>query len=187
LALSTAVPVMASEVDVLSEPTPVTKAAIDDTEKLWGSTFKTITEDAKAIKSKTGDTLRVVVLRRLEFENDPEVFADKLLDLWYGGDIDDKGILLVLTGMEDGALVGGEKFMSRFDPDLTESIVADTIPYWSRQDKPNRAVLASLERIMAAIDGKEDPGPPEGLKKTTLPKGATARTPEQVEKTRRVS
>ena len=50
LALSSAVPVMASEVDVLSEPTPVTKAAIDDTEKLWGSTFKTITEDAKAIK-----------------------------------------------------------------------------------------------------------------------------------------
>ena len=88
----------------------------------------------------------------------PTLPSLQLLDLWYGGDIDDKGILLVLTGMEDGALVGGEKFMSRFDPDLTESIVADTIPYWSRQDKPNRAVLASLERIMAAIDGKEDPG-----------------------------
>ena len=92
------------------------------------------------------------------FPNGFLLAALQLLENWYGDDTKDKGILLVLSAMEDGALVGGEKFMSKFDGDFQDSLVGDTIAYWSRQEKPNRAVLASMERIMAIVNGQEDPG-----------------------------
>lgn len=58
---------------------------------------------------------------------------------------------MIVTSSQEGALVGGDTFMSKVGTDLSDSVLADTIPYWLKSEKNNRAVLASLERISAGI------------------------------------
>lgn len=61
---------------------------------------------------ETGYRVEVVTLRKLEFENDPFAFGDKLIEKWYPTVEEgaDKGLLLIVTTAKDGALTGGPKF-----------------------------------------------------------------------------
>lgn len=74
--------------------------------------------------------IRVALTRRLDIETDANAVAEKLLEQWFGDDTDKKGVLLLVTGQQDGAIVGGKTFMESFSEDLTDSILAETLPYW---------------------------------------------------------
>lgn len=62
---------------------------------------------------ETGYRLEVITLRKLEFENDPFAFGDKLIEKWYPTveEGNDKGLLLIVSTAKDGALTGGPKFV----------------------------------------------------------------------------
>ena len=61
----------------------------------------------------TGYRVEVITLRKLEFENDPFAFGDKLIEKWYPTveEGNDKGLLLIVSTAKDGALTGGPKFV----------------------------------------------------------------------------
>jgi hypothetical protein len=73
---------------------------------------------------------------------------------------DKSGILLVVSAGKDGALTGGDAFMSALGDDIIDSVVGENIPILTGEEKYNESVTSSVSRVVARLSGKEDPGPP---------------------------
>lgn len=119
-------------------------------------------------------------------------------------------MLLVVTAGKDGALVGGDKFSNAVTERLVDSIVTANIPIFTearpvdllplprrrhrltprgstvlpQDEKYNEATESSVNRIIAKLEGKEDPGAPERPDGTRV---RTYRTKEETEKARNVT
>ncbi|EFN54260.1 hypothetical protein CHLNCDRAFT_58309 [Chlorella variabilis] len=151
---------LAGEFDLLAEGTPSTYV-LDDAAVLNKTTKKTVGDQLKALEDATGYHLEVATVRRLEFENDTFAFGDKLVSKWYPGAAKDKaGVLIVVSAGKDGALTGGDAFMSALGDDLIDSVVGENIPILTGEEKYNETVTSSVSRVVARLTGKEDPGPP---------------------------
>lgn len=83
-----------------------------------------------------------------------------MLEKWYPTKEEGskKGVLLVMTAGKEGAVTGGEEFMKAVGEELIDSIVGDQIPIYTEQEKYNLTVESSVERLAAALTGKEVPG-----------------------------
>ena len=53
---------------------------------------------------------------------------------------------------------GGESFMNAIGEELLDSIVGDQIPIYTEQEKYNLTVESTVDRISAALEGREVPG-----------------------------
>merc|ERR1739848_190881 len=75
--------------------------------------------------------------------------------------------------------MGGDSFIKGVGDDVIDSVVGDNIPVFTEEEKFNEATLSSINRIVAALDGKEDPGAPQRAdstrKRTYKTKEETAR------------
>lgn len=153
---------LANELDVINEPKPTKQHVIDDAGVLNKTTRKGLNDDLTRLEIETGYRVEVITLRKLEFENDPFAFGDKLVEKWYPTveEGNDKGLLLIVSTAKDGALTGGPKFVKAIGDDLVESIVTDNIPILTEQEKFNETAVSSVKRISAKLRGQEDPGPP---------------------------
>lgn len=149
---------LAGEFDLLADGTP-TSYVLDDASVLNKTTEKELGEELRQLEQQTGYRLEVATLRRLEFENDAFVFGDKLIKKWYP-DSDKKGLLLVVTAAKDGALTGGSAFVSAVGDELIDSIVGENIPILTEDEKYNETVASSVNRVVAKLTGKADPGAP---------------------------
>lgn len=156
-------PALASELDLLLEPTPTSRYVIDDAGVLSKATRQELNQRLKNLEAKTNYRLEVATVRKLEFETDPFAFGDKVIEKWYPSveQGTNKGILLVVTSAKEGALTGGPAFLKATGDDLIDSIVGDNIPIFTEEEKFNETVLSSLKRIEATLTGQEDPGAPE--------------------------
>merc|ERR1712139_351956 len=103
---------------------------------------------------------------------------------WHKSDGGDKnGLLLLVTSGKDGALVGGNSFLSGIGDDIIDSVVGDNIPYYTENEKYNEAAISSINRITSALDGKNDPGAPQINNKTRT---RSYKTREETERTKPV-
>jgi uncharacterized protein len=154
---------------------------IDDAGVLSKSAQGEVNGKLADLEKRLGYKLTVVTLRKLEYDPDAFSFSEKVFKKWHktdGGD--NAGILLVVTTGKDGAVVGGSKFLGALGDDLIDSVVGDNIPVFTEQEKYNETVTSSLNRLVAKLDGKQDPGAPERAggerKRTYKTKEETART-----------
>ncbi|CAL8465281.1 g4816 [Coccomyxa elongata] len=177
---------LANEFDILNEPTPTKNYVIDDANVLNKTTKKSVNDELSRLETETGYRLEAVTVRKLEFENDAFAFGDKVIEKWYptveiGGN---KGVLIVVTSGKDGALTGGPAFNKAVGDDLIDSVVSDSIPILTEQEKFNEAVSSIVKRVEAKLTGKTDPGPPQradGSRKRTY------KTKAEVDKTRNIT
>ena len=138
----------------------------DDAGVLSISTKKKISSELGAIKGAAGVTLDVVTTRKLTVEPDAYTFAETVLKKWYPDEAQrkDKGVLLVVTNSNEGAVAAGETFQGKISQDLAESIEEANIPFFSEQEKYNEAATSSVDRIAKSVLGQADPGPPREAK-----------------------
>jgi len=116
------------------------------------------------IADTTGAEMKFVVVRRLNYGETVDSFADKLLNQWYPNpdERQDKVLLVFDTITNNVTLRVGEALKDRLSEDIAQSVIKDTIGVPIREDnKYNEALLNASNRLGTVLAGEPDPGPPE--------------------------
>jgi uncharacterized membrane protein YgcG len=175
-------PAAATELDVLSSPTPSTGYVLDDAKLLSRSTYSELNKLAGQIEADTGYRVTVVTLRKLQFETDAFAFADKVIEKWYptAAEGNKKAVLLIVKSTKEGALVAGPELNKKLGA-LVDSITGENIPILCEQEKFSEALTSSLRRVNAKLTGGADPGPP---RVDVVKTGSNFKTKDQTENKR---
>lgn len=118
----------------------------------------------KDIAEETGAEIKLVVIRRLDYGETVDSFADELFDQWYSDAAEKQDqVLLVFDTITNNATIRvGESLKDRLSEEIAQSVIDDTIGVPIREDnKYNQAFLNASDRLGTVLAGKPDPGPPE--------------------------
>lgn len=110
----------------------------------------------------TGNEVRMVVLRRLDYDQTIDSFSDELFQTWFPtAEAQSNQTLIVLDTLTNNvALRRGENVKTLLDDPKATSVVDETIKSVLKQgNKYNQALLAGSDRLTAILSGQEDPGP----------------------------
>lgn len=116
------------------------------------------------IAETTGADIKLVVIRRLNYGETVDTFADALFDQWYptAADKENKVLLVFDTITNNATIRVGEGLLDRLPPEIAQSVVDETIGVPVREDnKYNLAFLNASSRLGTVLAGEPDPGPPE--------------------------
>lgn len=116
------------------------------------------------LAEKTGKEVHLVTLRRLDFGDTIDQFADALFDKWFptSAAAADQVVLVVDSLTNSIALRTGEAITELIPPDTATSIAQETVGIPIRDgNRYNQALLAASERLGAILSGDRDPGPPQ--------------------------
>jgi len=136
---------------------------IDQAEVISLSNEGQISNQLSKLAQTTGDEVRLVSIRRLDYGMTIDGLADELFSHWFPTDQEKANqVLLVLDTLSNKtALRVGEKVKDRLTPELIESITDKTIAIPLREgSKYNEAFLDASYRISQVVSGQDDPGEP---------------------------
>jgi uncharacterized membrane protein YgcG len=169
LALGSPDAATAAELEILGTPAPASLKGyiVDDGGLRSRAASGSINSRLKELEEQTGYHVNVITVRKLVFEQDPFAFGDKVLETWYPTleDGNNKGNLLLVKNTKEGAIVGGPAFLKAVGNDVLDSILSKNIPINLDEEKYGEALTSSVDRIVAALEGKADPGPPVKFEK----------------------
>lgn len=141
------------------EPTWV----IDQAEVLSRLNEGKLNKGLEDLAKETGNEVRMVTIRRLDYGETIESFAKALFEKWYPTpEAQANQTLLVMdTLTNNAAVVTGEAVKSMMSNDIAESVTSETMTAPLRDgNKYNQAFLDASDRIVAVLSGQPDPGPP---------------------------
>lgn len=127
------------------------------------ATQGSLSNDFKDLASTTGQEIRMVAIRRLDYGQTIDTLADKLFARWYPSEEDksNQTLLVMDTLTNTAALRTGDAATTLVNPEISESLVTETVGYDLRNgNKYNQAFLDASERLIAVLSGEADPGPP---------------------------
>jgi uncharacterized protein len=111
----------------------------------------------------TGNEVRLVTIRHLDYGETVQTFTDKLFERWYPTPADQANQTLVLLD-EVTKTVGirvGETSATLLPEDVATSVAQETVLVPLLQgDRYNQALLDATDRLVAVLSGQADPGAP---------------------------
>ena len=116
------------------------------------------------LAKKTGNEVRIITVRGLDYGETPESFTKALFEKWFPNEeAQANQTLLMINSVTNGtAIVTGDKVKSIMSNDIAESVASETILVPLRKgNKYNQAFLDAQERLVTVLSGQPDPGPPE--------------------------
>ncbi len=125
----------------------------------------------KELALQTGNEVRIVTIRRLDYGETPESFTKALFEKWFPTkEAQANQTLLAIDSVTNGtAIITGDKVKSVMSDDIAQSIASETILVPLRNgNKYNQALLDAQERIVTVLSGEPDPGPPEVTKEVQV-------------------
>lgn len=143
-----------------------------DAEKVWvvdtadaiSNTNQTkLTKTFQELSQTTGQEVRMVAIRRLDYGETVDSLAAEIFKDWYPSpEAQANQTLIVLdTLTNNSAILSGDSAQGLIGTEVATSIVDETIGYNIRKgDKYNQAFLDAGDRLVAVLSGQEDPGPP---------------------------
>ncbi|MEC4983826.1 MAG: TPM domain-containing protein [Oscillatoria sp. PMC 1068.18] len=137
---------------------------IDEANVLSRLNEGSLTNQLKKLANQTGNEVRLVTIRRLDYGDTIATFTDKLFSEWYPTpEAQANQTLVVLDTLTNNAAIStGEGVKSLLNEVIATSVVKETIGTSIREgDKYNEAFLAASDRVVAVLSGQPDPGPPE--------------------------
>ncbi|MBW4665522.1 MAG: TPM domain-containing protein [Chroococcus sp. CMT-3BRIN-NPC107] len=137
---------------------------IDQSEVLSRINESTISSNLEKLAKQTGNEVRIVTIRRLDYGETPESFTKGLFKKWFPTpEAQANQTLLVIDTLSSGtAIQTGDKTKSLLTDDIASSVVNETILAPLKQDeKYNQAFLDASSRLIAVLSGEPDPGPPQ--------------------------
>ncbi|MBD2313247.1 TPM domain-containing protein [Desertifilum sp. FACHB-1129] len=141
------------------EPTWV----IDDGDKISRLNEGKISEQVEQLAQETGQEVRFVTIRRLDYGETIETFADQLFQKWFPTpEAQANQTLLVLDVVtNNSAIRTGEKVKTVLSEEIAQSVASETLQVPLREgDKYNQALLDASDRLSLVLSGQPDPGPP---------------------------
>lgn len=114
------------------------------------------------LAQNTNYEVRMVALRRLDYGETIDSFADQLFQKWFPTAQEQENQLLVVmdTLTNNTTIRTGSKLSTLLSSTMIDSIISETIGYPLRESKYNQALLDGSDRLVAILSGKPDPGPP---------------------------
>ena len=137
---------------------------IDQAEVLSRFNEGKISSALEDLAKQTGNEVRMVTIRRLDYGETAESLTNKLFEKWFPTEeAQANQTLLLIDSLSSGiAIRTGDKVKSLMPDDIAQSVVSETILIPLREgDKYNQAFLDASDRLVAVLSGKPDPGPPQ--------------------------
>ncbi|WP_322742302.1 photosystem II repair protein Psb32 [Gloeocapsopsis crepidinum] len=116
------------------------------------------------LAQETGNEVRLVTVRRLDYGETIDSFTQKLFAKWFPTPEAqaNQTLLAIDTLTNNTAIRTGDKVKTLLSDDTAQSVVTETVPAPLREgEKYNQAFLDASDRLVAILSGKEDPGPPQ--------------------------
>lgn len=134
------------------------------------------------LANQTGNEVRIVTIRRLDYGETPESFTNKLFEKWFPTpEAQARQTLLVIDTLTNGtAIRTGDQVKTLMPDNIAQSITSETILAPLREnEKYNQAFLDASDRLVAVLAGKPDPGPPQIV--ATVPTEGTFKKAEETD------
>ena len=166
LVLITALPVHAatSPSDIPNISQDGSTGIVDQAEVVSRTNEGKLNKLLQEIADKTGADVKLVVIRRLNYGETVDSFADELFSQWYPTPEEKQNkVLLVFDTITNNTTIRvGEVLKDRLSQEIATSVGEDTIGVLIREDnKYNQAFLNASSRLGTVLAGEPDPGPPE--------------------------
>lgn len=149
------------DLPVLSNGAPT--YVVDQAESISLANENRLNGDLKKLAQTSGQEVRFVVIRRLDFGVTIDDFVDNLFQRWYPEPASQaKQTLVVLDTLTNStALRRGEDAAVLLTADIVDSLLRETLAFPLKDGaKYNQALLAADKRLRAVLSGQPDPGPP---------------------------
>lgn len=137
---------------------------IDQAEVLSRLNEGNISNALENLANQTGNEVRFVTIRRLDYGETAQSFTNKLFEKWFPTpEAQANQTLVAIDTLSNGiAIRTGDKMKSVLTDDIAESVISETVLAPLREgDKYNQAFLDASDRLVAVLSGKPDPGPPQ--------------------------
>ncbi len=116
------------------------------------------------LAKQTGNEVRIVTIRRLDYGETPESFTKTLFEKWFPTKEQraNQTILMIDTVTNGTAIISGDKVKSLMPEAIANSIASQTLAEPLRNgNKYNQAFVDTSDRLVAVLSGQPDPGPPQ--------------------------
>lgn len=136
---------------------------VDTADAISSANQNKLTKTFKELASQTGQEVRMVAIRRLDYGETVDSLAEEVFSNWYpDAETQANQTLLVLDTLTNNvAIRSGDSAQNLIGTEVSQSIVDDTLGYNIRKgNKYNQAFLEAGDRLVALLSGQEDPGPP---------------------------
>ncbi|NEQ75267.1 MAG: YgcG family protein [Okeania sp. SIO2C9] len=137
---------------------------VDDAEVFSRITKSKLNNTLESLANTTGNEVRFVTIRRLDYGETVDSFTEKLFDKWFPTPQTKANQTLIVldTLTNNDAIRIGDVVKELMSDEITQSVVDETIQVPIRDgNKYNEAFLAASDRLSAVLSGEPDPGPPE--------------------------
>jgi uncharacterized protein len=134
---------------------------VDKAEAISKANEGELTNKLKELAEKTNNELRVVAIRRLEYDDTIENFTDNLFKTWFPTKEEqaNQALLVMDTLSNNTAIRSSEALKSLLTPDIARSVIDESIGLRLKEgDKYNQAFLEASDRLVAILSGEPDPG-----------------------------
>lgn len=122
-----------------------------------------LSRDLSELAARTDSEVRFVTIRRLDYGETVDTFAEALFDKWFPTTEDkaNQTVIVVDNLTNNTAIVTGAS-ADLLPPDVATSVAQETMQAPLRRgNKYNQALLDASDRLVAVLSGDPDPGPPE--------------------------
>lgn len=135
------------------------------------------------LAKETGNEVRVVTIRHLDYGETAQGFTDKLFEKWFPTkEAQANQTLLVLDSVTNTTGIrSGDRVKSNLPDEIAQSVASETVLVPLQQgDKYNEALIDASDRLTAVLSGQEDPGPPQVVTKIQVE--GTFKTAEETDR-----
>jgi len=139
-----------------------------------------ISSKLEDLAKQTGNEVRMVTIRRLDYGETPASFIQALFEKWFPtSEAQANQTLLMIDTLTNGtAIVSGDQVKSLMTDKIAQSVANETVLVPLREgEKYNQAFLDASDRLVAVLSGQPDPGPPQVAE--TVPVEGTFKSAEE--------
>ena len=158
-----ATPALATGVYDIASPNTEDVWVIDQAKEISLANQGKLSSTLQKLAQETGQEVRMVAIRRLDYGETIESFADEVFTSWYPTSTAkaNQTLLVMDTLTNNVAMRTGEEATKLVNEEIATSIVEETVGYNLRNgNKYNQAFLDAGDRLVAVLSGELDPGPP---------------------------
>lgn len=122
-----------------------------------------LNRDFQQLAEKTGNEVRMVVVRRLDYGQKIDNLADDIFKEWYSTPEDraEQTLIVIDTLTNKTAIRVGDKTGALLTDEIADSVISETMAAPLKDGaKYNQALLDAGRRLTAVLSGETDPGPP---------------------------
>ena len=134
---------------------------VDDADVISRVNQGRLSSNLENLAKETGNELRIVIFRRLDYKQTINSFTEEVFTNWYPTpeDQENQTLLTVDTLSNNAAIRTSEELKSLLTDDIVQSVTDETISYTLKDgSKYNEVLLEASDRLVAVLSGLPDPG-----------------------------